>query len=198
MNLALPISFVLYLAIAAAPGWAQELPPLHPSRDAAVTYRAEFSAAGTSGPQSRTLHLYWGADGTKLRVEVEGQPGIALIDFRAHRMQVLLPTEHVVVDGPFQEGIVPGFIFPPGTTADRGGTDTVAGKTCDVWTVRSARGAGHACVTRDGILLRADGGSADRGEGQLLATSVNYEPQPSSLFAAPADFRRMDPTKPRR
>lgn len=176
---------------------AQELPLLHPSRDVAVTYQVE-STAGQGQARTRVLHMFWGADGTKLRLEIEGQEGIGLVDFRDRRMEVLLPQAHVVIEAPFSDGSVPGFFIPPGTTAHREGVDTVAGQACNVWNVTGSRGSGQACITADGVLLRAGGEKAGQGEGQMLATSVVYGAQPNSLFVVPPGFRRMDPSKPRR
>ncbi len=68
----------------------------------------------------------------------------------------------------------------------------MAGQTCEVWRLTGPHGTGKACITSDGLVLRAVGSMDEAGTGRLEAVSVTYGPQPASLFAPPPDFRRMD------
>ncbi len=174
-----------------------DLPPLHPSRDVAVVYRAAGATEKDGVPQARMVRLYWGENGQALRVEVEGQPMVALVDFKHGRMAMLIEPRKIMVETKLDPRMVPGFVLPADAKAVRDGTDTVTGLTCDVWRLSGPHGKGTACVTADGVVLRA-AGSAEHGAGELEAISVAYGPQPASLFTPPSDFARMDLQHPRR
>lgn len=183
-------------ALCGAPVLAAESPVLHPTRDVAVVYRVDGAQAG--GPtQSHVIRMYWGAGGNELRVEFDAQPIVALVDFKRQRMAMILAAKQVVVETRLDPRLVPGFALPADATVDRGQTDTVAGLGCTVWNLSGKEGAGSACVTSDGVVLRAQG-SAREGSGRLEAASVTYAPQPAALFAPPAGFARMDLGTPRR
>lgn len=173
-----------------------DTPPLHPSRDVAVVYQAT-GADKNGAPESRIVHLYWGENGEALRVEVEGQPMVALVDFKRDRMALLIEPRKIMVETKLDPKMVPGFVLPADATAVRDGTDTVAGVSCEVWRMRGPHGKGSACITSDGVVLRA-AGAAEHGSGKLEAVSVAYGPQPASLFALPPDFARMDLQHPQR
>lgn len=185
------------LALGCSPAFAADLPSLHPSRDVAVVYHADGTAETGGVPQSHTIRLYWGEGGEALRVEVEGQPIVALIDFKRQRMAMLVGPRKMVLETKLDPAMVPGFVLPAGAKAVRAGTDTVAGLGCAVWRLNGPRGSGTACVTDDGVVLRADG-RAEHGSGRLEAVSVTYAPQPAALFAPPAGFARMDLQHPGR
>ncbi len=71
------------------------------------------------------------------------------------------------------------------------GEDTVAGERCAVWSIAesaSGEAPGDACVTRDGIVLRAISG----GQTVMLAKSIERGRQDASLFAPPADYEIAD------
>lgn len=67
----------------------------------------------------------------------------------------------------------------------RVGRDVVVGQECDVWRSGSGSGAIEACVTADGIVLRAQAGLG--GEPRLLfeATALRREPLEPALFELP-------------
>lgn len=173
-----------------------DTPPLHPSRDVAVVYRAT-GADKNGAPESRTVRLYWGENGEALRVEVAGQPMVALVDFRRDRMALLIEPRKIMIETKLDPKMVPGFVLPADAKAVRDGTDTVAGLPCDVWRMSGPHGTGTACITSDGVVLRASG-AAEHRSGKLEAVSVAYGPQPASLFTLPPDFTRMDLQHPRR
>ncbi|MFN0024705.1 MAG: hypothetical protein ACKVS5_12510 [Parvularculaceae bacterium] len=71
------------------------------------------------------------------------------------------------------------------------GDDTVAGERCAVWSIAQSAAAeapGDACVTPDGIVLRAISG----GQTVMLAKSIDRGRQDASLFAPPADYEIAD------
>lgn len=186
---------VLVLSLAPAARAADPLPPLRPTRDVAVTYRVE-AAEKTGDRTAQTVRLLWGDHGEKLRAEL-GTQSIALVDFAAHRMEVLVPQQHMVLEAPISPGMVPGFIMPEGVIPRRTGTATVAGLTCTTYTLTGKDGAGSACITDDGVVLRAQG-TAQGARGSLQAVSVTYGPQPATAFTVPQDYHRMDLNRPRR
>lgn len=187
---------VAALSLAAVPAFAQG-PLLHPSRDVAVVYHVEGTPAAGGPAQAHTIRMFWGKGGEALRVELDGQPIVALIDFKRQRMEMVISAKQMVLDAALDPRLVPGFVIPDGASAVRGGTDTVAGQGCAVWKLTGPQGGGTACVTTDGVVLRAEGSAAHEGAGQLEAVSVTYAPQPASLFTPPAGFRRMDVKPPR-
>ena len=74
----------------------------------------------------------------------------------------------------------------------RKGSATVAGLRCTVWEVGGESANGSACVTADGVVLRA-GGSDRRGRtGSIEAERVEYGHQADALFFPPADVRKVD------
>ncbi len=177
---------------------ADALPPLRPTRDVAVVYQVEGTPDAGGAPQTHTIRMAWGEGGDALRVEIDTQPVVALVDFKRQRMEMLILPRRVVLEAALDPSLVPGFAIPPGATASRSGTDSVDGHECTVWKLTGPQGAGEACVTQDGLVLRAEGNAARQGAGRLEATSVTYAPQPPSLFAPPPGFQRMDLKPPPR
>ncbi len=185
------------LALGCSSAFAADQPLLRPSRDVAIVYRAEGTADAHGAPQSHMIRMFWGNGGEALRVELDAQPIVALVDFKNQRMEMLIGSRQVMLETKLDPALVPGFVLPAGAKAVRAGSDTVAGLGCAVWRLTGPQGSGTACVTDDGVVLRADG-RAERGSGRLEAMSVTYATQPASLFAAPPGFARMDLGHPRR
>jgi hypothetical protein len=171
---------------------AQDVPALRPTHDVAVVYKVAGSPPPSGVEQAHTIYMIWGSEGRELRVQVDRQPTVVLVDFARQLITMLVEPQRLAIVFTLDPRLIPGFIIPPDATVTRAGTDTVAGLTCEVWKLTGPRGSGRACVTPDGLLLRASG-SVDRGgTGRLEAVSVVYGPQPASLFTPPPDFRRMD------
>ena len=59
----------------------------------------------------------------------------------------------------------------------------------------SPQGNGQACLTADGVLLRASG-THDGQQGSLEATAVRYGAQDPAQFRVPEDFQRMQMPAP--
>ncbi|MDQ2804744.1 MAG: hypothetical protein M3Y41_19465, partial [Pseudomonadota bacterium] len=72
----------------------------------------------------------------------------------------------------------------------RQGTDRVAGLACTLYAVQDRHGAGTLCVTADGVPLRGNG-AYDGKPGSFTALSVDYAPQPASLFAPPPGYLQL-------
>ncbi|MGH7155117.1 MAG: hypothetical protein ACREF3_14430, partial [Acetobacteraceae bacterium] len=177
--------------LAALPAAAQERPAVRPSHDATVIYHVQV--AGPDGvSRSRTLHMYWTGQGTRLRMEVEGQPGFELIDFAADRMTMVMADKGSYLEVPFSPGNAPGLTIPPGVSLSRQGTDTVAGTQCTIWGMQGAQGGGTACITSDGLVLRVRGQKRD-DPAAMEAISVVYAPQAAGLFAVPPGLKPLIP-----
>ncbi|MBI1364890.1 MAG: hypothetical protein GC153_02900 [Alphaproteobacteria bacterium] len=76
-----------------------------------------------------------------------------------------------------------------GPQPKRIGTDKVAGLSCEVWQTDDAGGRQQACITSDGILLRA--GKAGE-EPEIVAREVRKGPMPDSDFKVPDGFEVLD------
>lgn len=73
------------------------------------------------------------------------------------------------------------------------GTDTVAGERCDVWRAPAGEGeatGSEACVTSDGILLRA--GDTGAATPDLIATNVDRGRPDAALFSIPEGYEIID------
>jgi len=186
---ALLASMIAHASLAAV---AQDMPALRPTHDVAVVYRVVGSPPPSGVEQVHTIRMAWGDRGQELRVEIDRQRTIALVDFKRQRVTMLVEPQRLAPDFTLDPRLIPGFVIPPDARVSRAGTDTVAGQGCDVWRLTGPRGTGTACVTGDGLVLRAMGMMADAGTGRLEAVSVAYGPQPAALFAPPPDYRRMD------
>jgi hypothetical protein len=171
---------------------AQDVPTLRPTHDVAVVYRVVGSPPPSGVEQVHTIRMAWGDRGQELRVEIDRLRTVALVDFKQQRVTMLVEPQRLALDFTLDPRLIPGFVIPADARVSRAGTDTVAGQSCDVWRLTGPRGTGTACVTGDGLVLRAMGTMADAGTGRLEAVSVAYGPQPATLFAPPPDYRRMD------
>lgn len=192
----LSLTLAALVALAGSPAAADQLPPLHPTRDVVVTYQIEAAQPGKAG-QSQIVRMYWGDGGERLRVEIGGQHSVALVDFAARRIHLLVGGKQpIVVEAPFDDRLIPGFVMPAGVTAKRIGAETVADVPCSLFALTGRDGDGQVCITSDGVVLRAQG-AARQASGALQAVSVSYGPQPASLFEVPPAARRMDLKPPR-
>ena len=118
-----------------------------------------------------------------------------LIDGRAKRMNIVMDRQHSVMAMPFDPDHMTSFLLSSSAHYTRGGNDTVSGLACTNWTVETQQGKGTACVTDDGVILRAHAAgqspTGESGTGMIEATSVHYGPQPESVFALPAGYKVM-------
>lgn len=177
--------------LAALPAAAQDRPILRPTRDLAVVYQVQ--AAGPNGEaETRTVHMYWTSQGTRLRLETDGQPGFGLVDYTAGRMTMVMLSQKAYAEATFDANHAPGLNIPPGAAIDRSGSDTVAGLACTEWTVKGPQGGGTACITNDGLVLRVRGPEPGQ-PAAMQAVSVAYGPQPASLFTLPPGLRQVAP-----
>ncbi len=171
---------------------AQDRPPVAPTRDVMVAYRATAPAqAGAQAPQgAQDIRVATTQGGRLLRVEGVGAGGAyVIVDRTTQRMVMVMPQDRRYVEMPASDAFARGFVLNESMTFVKRGAETVAGLKCTLWEVTSREGAGTACVTDDGVLLRGRGSD---GKGGIEATSVKYGPQAAALFKPPADFSRLD------
>ena len=179
-------------AALAGPARAQDHPPFAATRDAAITYRLLGDPDSPGAP--REMHMFLKAQGSLMRIDAAGQPGYALVDRPNNRMFLVMDSQKAYMEMDSTESGGPQqFMLNPSMQFTRKGAATVAGQPCTVWSVRAKQGTGLACITADGIMLRAQGVGADGSRtGGLEATSVSYAAQPDALFAPPVGYTKMD------
>ncbi len=188
------VDLMATLAFLAASGaaLAQDRPPVAPTRDVVVTYRATAPAqAGARVPQgAQNIRVATTQGGRLLRIEGVGAGGAyVIVDRTTQRMVMVMPQDRRYVEMPANDAFARGFVLNESMSFAKRGTETVAGLKCTLWEVTSREGAGTACVTDDGVLLR---GRGNDGKGGIEATAVRYGPQPAAQFKPPADFSRLD------
>lgn len=180
---------VLALLASIAPGLVQaaEHPPLTPTREATVLYRAQ----GPRDREATSVRVY--VSGGKLRVEPATLPGYIIVDRGAGRALMVMRQPHIYFETPAQSALVRDFLPSERMRFTRKGSERVAGLPCTLWDVQAAQGrSGQVCVTSDGIVLRGQGHDPQYGSGSVEAVSVTYAPQPAGLFQPPAGYLRVD------
>ncbi len=152
-------------------------PLAHPSRDVDVTYRM------VRGDRVLTERMRWQAATQRQRVDPPTEGLFIVIDYRAGRMHTVRLSDRLVLD-----------MAAPATGDGayvRQGADQVAGLACTDWEATATDGrATVACITDDGVMLRATAG----GRTLVSAVAVDYAPQDPALFATPDGFtvRKME------
>lgn len=174
------------LAATAAPALAQDRPPPMPTRDVAVTYRV------TGG---REMRIAWLTGEQRMRVDMPDGQGAMIMDLKGRRAFMVVDAQRVVVEIPTGGNMPQPGQIPPEARMTREGSDRVAGQACTVWRVQERDGRrSSACVTADGVLLRARGPDGTEG---IEATQVVYGAQDPARFRPPAGYRteqmRMPP-----
>lgn len=183
----------LALMLAANSAIAADQPPLTPTRDVAVTYQAK-DPQGTV----HVVHMNFDATGRRLHIDVVGQPGFQVIDRKANVLLSVLYTEKIYIERPLPPQVGNLMDRSPNMVMKKGATATVAGISCTLWSVPTGQNSPdlQACITADGVVLKAEPVGGASAAPRLEATSVVYGPQPDSLFMAPAGFRRVEPALP--
>ena len=168
----------LFLLTPAA-AWAQDRPAVVPTRDVDVTYHA----------QGIDQRMRWLAAGHKLRIDPPGAGVFMIVDYDAHRMAMVRPSDGKAVNLPAPAGL-------PGTGGGgyvRRGADMVAGLPCTDWITRDNGGAdATVCFTGDGVMLRAEKG----GHVLVEATRVAYAAQNPADFVVPPGYQVVTPPAP--
>jgi hypothetical protein len=174
------------LSLAASPVVAQDRPALFPTRDVAVTYRITGAQPQAQGMQSLTIA--WLAAAQTMRMDMAGM-GYMVADHRNQRGFMVMEQARMIMDVPMQQAMQQ---YGPSANATyrRTGTDTVAGNRCTVWTYEDRGNSGTACITTEGVMLRAQGTSQGQSGG-MEATQVAFGTQDPSRFQRPQGYQSM-------
>ncbi len=166
---------------------AQDRPALFPTRDVSVTYRITGGQARQGGAM-QSLTIAWLASAQTMRMDMAGM-GYMVADHRNQRGFMVMEQARMVMDVPMQQAMQQ---YGPSENATyrRTGTDTVAGLSCTVWSYDDRGNTGTACVTADGVMLRAAGTSQGQSGG-MEATQVAYGAQDPSRFQRPQGYQSM-------
>jgi hypothetical protein len=175
---------ILALALAASPALAQDRPPLFPTRDVAVTYRL----TGEGAQVAPSMTMSWLASQQLMRSEMPGM-GWMVVDQRSQRAFMVVEQARMIMDVPMQQAMQQQGPSPTATFR-REGSATVAGHACTIWFYQDRGNEGRACVTADGVMLRAEGASQGR-RGGMEATQVAYGPQDPARFQRPQGYQAM-------
>jgi hypothetical protein len=178
------------LAARALPAAAQDggaRPPVHPTRDASVTYRAE---GGPEGPVQVTLS--WLDAGQAMRTDMPGDAGWMVTEMRTGRAFVVNDARRMVMTLPADPAAAAAAggtaQHSPGMRFTRAGTETILGHRCTLWRFQDAEAQGEACVTEDGVMLRSRGSAGQEG-GSMTATAVSLAPQDPARFRPPQGYQ---------
>lgn len=180
-----PIALVALLV--SFPALAQDRPAVAPTRDVAVTYRA------SSGGNATEMRIAWLPARGLMRIDMPGGQGWMLMDTRAGTGFMVMDAQRMIMDMP--SGAAPPALTPSSTARfTREGTARVANLDCVNWRIEDQGQAGRACITADGVMLRAEGGRAGTGpaaDGRLEATAVTYGAQEPARFQRPAGYQAL-------
>lgn len=156
-----------------------------------ASYRAE---ATVQAPEGGTMPVVMIRSGNKMRMEMAGPLGqMAMITNAETGESFMLVTSggrttamqlsSVNFEDPAQD-----WSLDYASTARRTGSCSVAGESGSEWTRDVEGETSTACVTNDGIILRA----ADNGRVTWETTSVQRGPQSPDLFVMPAGVQTLD------
>ena len=175
--------FAAFALLASASPALSEVPRYIPIHDVAVAYHASGEKGGVDALArwSSTLGL----------ARIEGGPGYVLANPRTGQASLVLEQQHFMVDLSNTDANAKTYLPGPGAKFTRGSMDTIAGHACTNWNITTDRGKGVACLTDDGLVLRANGTDNNGHRGMVEATSVTYAAQPNSLFKPPADTGKL-------
>ena len=187
-----PLAALALLALPALPAVAQTAPPATlPTRDVAVTYRA----LGDGAP-SDTFRMAWAVAEGKQRVDPPGGIGWMLVDRKAGTAVMVMDQQRALLPLPPQAVQALTQSVPEGVRFERRGTATVAGQRCTEWAASGPQGQGVACLTEDGVTLRATGQAPNGGQGGIEATEVRYGAQDPARFRVPEGYQSMNAPMP--
>ena len=183
---------VALAALLAAPAQAQDRPVFPPTRDVAVSYQS--SLPEPNAPQNLTMRYSAASDRVRIEGSLQGGklPGYVLFDHKSHHTTIVIEQLGLMMEAPRRGGLDQALVLENARHFDRLGRDTVAGLDCTVWAVDGESASGTACVTADGVVLRAGGQDRKGRTASIEATRVDYGRQAPALFFPPATVHRLD------
>ncbi len=177
----LPIA--LACSLAALPALAQDRPAYMPTRDVSVAYRATGQGPGNGAE----IRISWLASTGLMRVDMPGGQGFMVANPRGNTPGfMVMEAQRMIMDVPTSQ--LPAASMQPSASArfTREGTARIANTDCTIWRLEDQGRSGRACLTADGVMLRAEG---DGRPGQIEATSVEYGPQDPARFQRPSGYQ---------
>ena len=129
---------------------AQDRPQIYPTRDVAVTYRVSGQGQGAE------LTMQWSAAQRLMRMNMPGGVGYMVADHQNQRGFMVMEAMRTIMDVPMQQAAGMQQAMEEANFT-RGGTEKIAGTDCTVWRYQGRGQAGEACITGDGVMLRAQG-----------------------------------------
>ncbi|MCW8086795.1 hypothetical protein [Sabulicella glaciei] len=176
---------IIAALLAAAPAVAQERPSVTPTRDATVTYRLQGTPGGAAGGSLSEMRIGFLAAQQLIRLDLPTGGGYIVADSRARTGFLVSEAQRAVVVLPPGSGTA-GMLPHESANYTREGADTVAGFPCTLWRVDDAGRSARACITTDGLILRAEGQN-----GRMEAVAVDRTPLDPRRFERPTGFRVM-------
>ena len=186
----------LILALLAAPALASAQPRLVPKADVDVLYRVSGpAAAAIPGGAPGGVRLEWDAAGERLRSEPVGGAVYAIADLGRHVADVVFTAQNTYLELPVRGGspqaLLSQAVAGAGAQFTRLGTGQVLGIACTEWSVHARKLDATACVSGEGVVLRASG-TWDGQPGQLVALSISHDRTPPDQFRPPDGFFRVN------
>ncbi|HXH02225.1 MAG TPA: hypothetical protein VNN09_02785 [Candidatus Competibacteraceae bacterium] len=182
-------SLSIAVLLGAALGSAQAQPLPKPS----VDYAGSARVSGAQGPVAVRHQLGL----LRLEGNVQGQPLTVLVDLHQDSATVLTRFQGlpVALDIPPMGQAPIGMPRYDAIDAEPVGQARVAGEPCTVYRLRGLPGgpkvSGSACVTGDGILLKAEGTNPNGQPVRMEMTQVQRAPQDPALFQVPPGYQRL-------
>ena len=173
---------------------AADQPQMAPTRPVTVTYRLSGNSHG-NGPGK--IEVTYDQDAKRVRMDFyrfEGSSdpmGTVIFDKTLDRVVTLIDARKAYLQRDTAGLANPGVFLGPTLTYTREGTEHFAGLTCTDWAVKKGNENGSACVTDDGVVLKASRGGSNAG--QIEAVAITYGPPPASAFAIPQGYTRLQP-----
>ena len=180
MRHAIAAALIIALPLAAQ---AQDRPQIYPTRDVAVTYRVSGQGQGAE------LTMQWSAAQRLMRMNMPGGVGYMVADHQNQRGFMVMEAMRTIMDVPMQQAASVQQAMQDANFT-RGATEKIAGTDCTVWRYQGESQSGEACITADGVMLRAQG-TAQGQQGRMEAVRVAYGAQDPAQFRRPEGFQTM-------
>lgn len=171
----------LLLAGLAAPATAQTRPPaVMPTRDVSIAYRV----AGTTPVEMR---ISWLVARNLMRMDMGGGQGWMLVDTRAGSGVMIMESQRMIMDLPANQMPPTGMVESQTARYTREANARIANTDCTNWRVEDRGESARICLTTDGVMLRVEALSGERGV--MEATSVSFAAQDPARFTRPAGYQ---------
>jgi hypothetical protein len=169
---------------------ADETPLLAPSREVAVLYRLTGASVVAN---SQKLQVTYASEG-RVRLDYFRYPeakypyASLLYDPPADLVTTVLAERYGYIERDVGKLPSPASFLSAGMKFERIGSEAIDGLRCTDWRVASGTNyEGAACVTDDGVVLRATREKPAKGSVEALA--VHYGELPPGIFLPPTGFR---------